>query len=795
MIKTIQTLKSILFITLLSVLAGCVAEVQIVSPENNAVSNEAPEFRLRFKNEVPDTFTATLNGTEIPASSFTVDNKDAFVQIDINMLQPGNNIFAVTEPAEVSHTFHLDVVGPVVHILEAQGTDPKSVSGYVTDKGGVTSLTINGSDISLNTDNSFTANIADATVFDLIATDVYGQVSNESIIKLGETFNPALAARINQQGLDESIPNAVLQIVENLDFNALITNPVSESCGYALIADACANFNINDIDLTPGSTVSIEALPGNTLRIAIGLSQLDLDTTATTYAVCHSWLCGGDGNVFGTLNFSGVTTVQNADIAGDFIITISNGEVTVDIEGGSLDVDLPANGISVDIDFGAVEDIPFIGSLMNTVVNGIINGLLGVLTSIVADIVDGYLAGPVSSVINNLIATVLPEFIEVPVADTSLNIGFSPEDFATSNGGFDLTLASSVAIAAVDPDVLPPLGSAYVEGSTPNPYPTTAPDGTNVDLTATVSANLINQILTEAYVGGALNITLDESTGLTIGSLTSIPDFPIDLVGVTDFNIKIIGEVAPSVKVLPQSESDVIFVSLLDLTLSVNADFGDSFGMQEILNTKIDLQSPFNIGINPDSTLAVGIEGTPDVNVHSMVFRLGGIIISNAGTGIISDLANNLMPQLLPNVLDAIGGIPVPSIAGFTLQLADVWNPNTDNNAFIALAGNLVSAEAMANAAEPTVSADIDEPAFSLFSTATQAEKRSATIHLGGDNPTDQPLEYRYRINGGYWSIWKQRDSIELSHLAAGDNVIEVCSRTHLLKEACTEVSVSVPEA
>ena len=188
------------------------------------------------------------------------------------------------------------------------------------------------------------------------------------------------------------------------------------------------------MNLTPGSTVSIQALSGNRLRVSIGLSRLDLDTTATTYARCKSFLCGGSGNIFGTLNFSGVTTVRNTNIAADFVVNVSGGNVSVQIVDGTLDVDLPANGLSVDIDFGAVEDVPFVGDLLNTVVNGIINGLVGILSSIIVDIADGFLASPISNLINGLIEDLLPDNIGIPVADTTLNLGFSPEGFGTSSG-------------------------------------------------------------------------------------------------------------------------------------------------------------------------------------------------------------------------------------------------------------------------------------------------------------------------------------------------------------------------
>ncbi|OUR99089.1 hypothetical protein A9Q81_10920 [Gammaproteobacteria bacterium 42_54_T18] len=793
---TIRSIKAVLVVGFLSFLAGCGGD-KILSPENDSVSNVAPEFRIQFKGDVPDTFVAEINGVAIDSSSFTIDGKEAFVQIDINTLQAGDNTFALTDPSDISATFHFDQVGPVIHMLGADGVDPRNVTGYLDDRGGAESISINGVSLPLDEDGNFAGDVGDANIFDAVATDIFGYSTSESYAKLGQSFNPAIAVRVNQQGLDDSLPNAILQLVEALDFNAFITNPISESCSGAVIADACGKFSINDIDLTPGSGVDIQALSGNKIRATIQLSRLDMDTTATTFARCKSFLCGGSGNVFGTINFNGVTTVQNTDISADFIVSINNGNVEVEIVNGTLDVDLPANGLQVDIDFGAVEDVPFVGSLLNTVVNGIINGLVGILSSVIVDIADGFLASPISNLLNDLISNVLPDSIAIPVADTTLNLGFSPEDFSTSSGGFDIILGNSLTIDSVDPDVLPPLGSFYVTGDAPSPYPSTTPDGTGVDLTATVAANLLNQVLTEAYKGGLLNITLDSDDGISIGTIGSIPDFPIDLDGVTNLNITVSGKSSPSIEVVSQTDAadGVVAVNLLDLTLKVNLDFGDGNGLQEVLSTTVDLQSPFDIGVTQDNTLTIGIEAVPVVKVREFRFQLNGITINSGTDGTISNLLTTLAPQLLPKVLDAIGGIPIPAIAGFTLQLADIWNPSATNNAFLSLGGNLVSVTAAAAAPLPFVSAEAVEKNFSLFETVTNAQKRSVTILVDGDNPGEEPLEYRYRINSGHWTIWKQRTSIKLTYLPAGDNIIDVCTRTNMLKEDCIEVPVSVPFA
>lgn len=791
-----RSLRGLLLMGLLALLAGCKQPVEIISPAKDAVSNTAPEFRIRFNKGVPETFTATLNGVTLDQSGFTIAGNDAFMPVTLAQLHAGDNAFVVAGTKEVKRLFHLDQVGPVIHILSGGGTDPRQVSGYLFDRGGATSLSINGVNFPLGSKGEFSGDVADGNQFNFVATDKYGYVTNESFAKLGQTFNPAIAVRINQQGLDDSLPAAILQIVESLDFNSFITNPISQSCSGALIADACASLSIRDVALTPGSDVDITALSGNRLRATIHLSRLDLDTTAQTYARCTAgFLCGGNGNIFGTINYGGLITVQNTDIAAEFIVNVSNGDVTVQIINGSLDVDLPANGLQVDIDFGALESIPVIGSVIDDVVNGIINGLVGVLSSIIVDIADGFLASPISSLINSLIANLLPESIAVPVANTTLNLGFSPEGFATSNGGFDLVLANSISIASTDPAVLPPLGSLYAAGNAPSPYPQTTRNGTGVDLTATVSANLLNQVLTEAYKGGLLNITLDETNGLTIGTLLGIPDFPVDLEGVTNWNLTLTGATPPKVKILSQANASqgLVAVDLLDITLKLNLDFGS--GMQEVLNTRVDVQSPFDIGITPDNKLTIGIEATPTVNVQTFSFRLNGLVLNTGTTDTIRELISTIAPQFLPKALESIGGIPVPAIAGFSLQLRDIWNPNANNEAFLSLGGNLVSAAAAASAAAPGISADVQQKAFSFFGNVSVDEQRRATIDVSGDNPGTDPLEYRYRVNGGYWTIWKVRSSIQLSHLPAGDNVVDVCARTDLLQENCTQVVVSAPSA
>ena len=693
-------IKTLLVLAVLALLAGCLPKpVDIVAPALNTVSNQPPEFRLRFKDGVPATFTATLNGTPLAYNLFTVEGNDAYLQLTAEQLVPGDNTLAVTSPGKVSRTFHYDVEGPVVHLWGAVGEGTRTVTGYLTDISGPASISINGVQSAVGAGGAFSLNVPADDFYQLVATDNFGNARHETYASLGQTFEKTLGVRVNQQGLDGSVTDAILAIVENVEFAGLLVNPIIEECiRNPLLADACAGISVNDIDLSPGSEIDITALDGNRLVVAIDLSEVMLDITASTRAICRiATGCSlipyvAYGQSYGQLNFSGAATVRNTQVSMAFELYVENGEIRIRIVPGSLDVDLPLNGLSVDIDYGLVENIPLVGNVFNNLMNGLISGLGSPIASILANVFDRFIATPISLVFNLLISEIIPEEVGVNVADTTLYLGFILESFETSNGGFELDLSTAVNIENVDPQVLPPLGSLYVPGEAPAAYPQTTPDGTPVDLTATVSANMINQVLAEAYHGGVLNITLSEQDGLTIGSLLDLDDLPIDLTGVEELSVEVWGGTAPTVTVLPQAEADtgVLFISVLDLSVAVNVDLGDGHGLQRIVATTIDLRAPVKIAINDANALSLSIEQTPEFVIQKFAVSLAGFTLTVSDKSFVGRIVSALAPSILPPVLQAIGAIPLPAIAGYKLELVDVWNPNADNQAYMSVGANLV---------------------------------------------------------------------------------------------------------
>ena len=167
----------------------------------------------------------------------------------------------------------------------------------------------------------------------------------------------------------------------------------------------------------------------------------------------------------------------------------------------------------------------------------------------------------------------------------------------------------------------------------------------------------------------------------------------------------------------------VVALQLLDLTLKLNVDFGDGKGLQQVLVTTVDLRTPFDLGITSDNKLTVGIEATPDVKVQNFQLNAGGIVISSGNSSFIKDLINSLAPQLLPKILSSVGGIPIPSIAGFSLDLKGIWNPSADNNAFLSLAGNLVSTATTATAEAPVITAQTATRSAALTTTTSHDQR------------------------------------------------------------------------
>lgn len=127
-------------------------------------------------------------------------------------------------------------------------------------------------------------------------------------------------------------------------------------------------------------------------------------------------------------------------------------------------------------------------------------------------------------------------------------------------------------------------------------------------------------------------------------------------------------------------------------------------------------------------------------------------------------------------------------------------NPQNDSNSSSEGESSTSTTQAQAGVTQSSIVARSSYTAQSIvidpFNTEVIQIGESASIGLNGENPTPEkgPLEYRYRINGEAWSLWKPRSSIDFYKMSLGLHSLEVCARTAMLVEAkdCQAVKLSV---
>jgi hypothetical protein len=240
-----------------------------------------------------------------------------------------------------------------------------------------------------------------------------------------------------------------------------------------------------------------------------------------------------------------------------------------------------------------------------------------------------------------------------------------------------------------------------------------------------------------------------------------------------------------------------------DLELGVNENNYLAIGVEKLISLKfVSLESDFL----PPNLLPIEKLNQPLEDVLTTILAKGNVI-----TGGIGKVTSDAVGQLVATVYGLELPIPLPDVGVILRQLeAD------ENNAHLVLSLDLLSREDMDAAAQAgellTFALLIDDPESAgsvelasvsaddeLLRSAASIQKagfeatatvptvgQSATIALAALNPSPQAggIQYRYRVDAGLWSIWKERDQIELYKMDRGQHVIEICGRTAMLVEA-----------
>ena len=221
-----------------------------------------------------------------------------------------------------------------------------------------------------------------------------------------------------------------------------------------------------------------------------------------------------------------------------------------------------------------------------------------------------------------------------------------------------------------------------------------------------------------------------------------------------------------------------------------------------LFGTTFNLEIPFEVSSTEDGYLSIGLEQLPTLFIkatdESGMIRLTPEFINAT--------LDYFMPLVMPEIAGHLKVVPLPRIYEHTLLMRDFWVGGENNNS-LALAGDLIPVAVTAAAAAPSTDiarVDSEDVAVQVTGINSTGQTTSdvllvnngeVTIDVGGLNPDANlgDLEHRYRVDGGAWSIWKQRETITLKRLLAGDHSVEICSRSPLLKEevSCPVVNFS----
>jgi hypothetical protein len=739
----------LLLLLLPLIAAGC-KSITIDSPQDKAVYETVPDFKVTFQGGAPTDLTLTLNGNDVKALfTVTASGATAPAAALAHLFNEGDNSFAAkdgTSGREI--TFVVDTQGPAVHITSVGTGNPFQVQGRVVDPSGVQSLAINGQAVPLQ-NNLFTATVTDAPFVSFQATDGLNHTSATKFARPGTVLASTTAARLNKSGIGFLVQELNAYIA-TLDYNAIIKalNPLFDEGSWA----ASARVDATSVTLDQPSlslVVSPNAERSFDVGVQIGHFTVNVHASGTVLGIPWS----ADGQVWATL-------------------AVFGGRATVSINDTKLAVGL---------------------SNISSVLNGFgfhINGFPSALEQLFYDVVKPLIEDAISSAM----ATRIPPYIEQFLKDIPSQFTFSlmgasfefaalPASLKTFLEGLTVQLGGWLQTLSPAPQVPLALGSRFVD-ATPPDLDVQTPGGTPYDAGAAMSLNLVNQGLLSAYQAGLLNLVLDgNSSGVSAA-------------GLADVSAELEAEAGTNpmrFQVVPSSPPWAVIRGTSTALASLGMDEFD-FRLEMLINNEwklvfgahLDMTVPFDVGVTQDNKLKISFEQVPTVKVWSV--DDGGII--QIDPAFVQTTLDRLLPRALPYLANIIEEIPIPSYAGYGIHVKELW-PADVAKAYLGIAGDLIKTSLTAAAAAPETSLALDTDNvhsdgyyLELYPKQT-LQGKDIVVPLSGRDPLGAGLEYSFQLDGGPWTVWKAREEIRLSTraLLSGQHTLEVRARTLLLKE------------
>jgi len=773
---------SILFV--LFFLTAC-ERISIDVPTEGAVTIEKPElFAVTFSSGTPANIRFQLNTIDV-TDFFTITAAGAeAIGADLaEYVFSGKNSFVAIAGIEMQQSiFYYDITGPVIHTLNTDFA-LGSVTGYVVDPGGVASITLDGNPISLSADNEFVATFTSAPFNVFVAIDDFGHESTTTFARSSaedieqNRYNASMSARLNNGGF-EFLTEQVEIGLAGIDFEKAMKdlNPLFDfevlGIGFFSVDVIDLSFDPPSVEITVNSDEHLET------HIAIPNFQAGIKL----YVPLFGFL----GNLF---SFNNTIFIENLTIDTDLILSIEN-----------ADVDVAITNTSVGYGDGITVDSNLLPPILDAFVGNITNGAANAFTPTLIDIVKDLVLPAVSEFIREI-----PIDIEISTTDgDSLHISVLPTYLDTFEDGLTIDLNAGVVALATEKEIKHALGALYVDSDLPS-LGNTTPGGNAFDFGASISVNFINQALFAAHEAGitTMNIGADNTPGTSPEGLSVILTAGDDIQPLDLISMKLLPASPPFIKLV---DDDNIHGTLgwYDVVLEFDLKRNGWPDFLNLFSVTFNLEVPFELGATDDGFLLIGIEQLPTLEIIE-ANNIGPIQLTPK---FMTSVIDYFMPIVMPALANKLKAVPLPRISGYGIYAEELWVSGTGHNNF-SLAGSLVKLSVTEQASPPSSSLEFsgsNEQNQSTIASASSVsiteeidvlteildpteetevivENGEATITISGTNPTNSPLEYRYSVDGGDWTLWKQRNSIHLQRLLGGHHEVQVCARTVYLKQ------------
>jgi len=378
----------------------------------------------------------------------------------------------------------------------------------------------------------------------------------------------------------------------------------------------------------------------------------------------------------------------------------------------------------------------------------------------IGSLIKGTIETEAKDILKDKILVLLTDLLkDIPstLDDDTLALSALPQILSSDIDGANIILNGHTESKTVGSDLPNALGSLYVA------TPLTVDSSNNTHLTTTISSNLLNQALLAAFESGITNYSSEEPVSGYDYEITSLTPAYInlgtDLGDIGVFNLDYF-----RVDLTKVGDSDISETAYMSLSVNLNDN---------------------TIGLN-DGTLKINLEHQNiTVNILDLENK------SNSVKALLNSVSSILKPLLVPNLTQSLNNIPVPSLYGYNIDLVDKYASNA-NKAHLTLTGDITPIALTTLAMAPTTYGYVQEAPQGAYSpTAEVNTDTTITLNFSGDNPTDHPLKYRYKIDNGNWSVWTSDEALTLYNIPSGTHTATICSRTYQMKvdPNCTEVS------